>query len=186
MPDDEPTNRHRRTPAAHPRHALEPGPVARRIAARDDRLLRLGGRTGCSFPKKQNWNQKQDGIAFERERWAAPPSPREENAAPFTDDTLRLMFVCFHPQLSAEVQVALALRTLCGFSLAEIAAAFLTTEAAIAKRLVRAELCHEALRLALLLAAHPATRQPPVTARPRTNPPPTGRAFLISTTTPSG
>jgi RNA polymerase sigma-70 factor (ECF subfamily) len=159
--------------------------------------------------REQNWRTKEDGIAQEHERWIAAPGRREENADTFTDDTLRMMFVCFHPQLSAEAQTALALRTLCGLSAAEIAAAFLTTEAAIAKRLVRArqrirelaipfvvpapnelpgrldgvlatlyllfnegykassgerlvreELCHEAIRLALQLAAHPATRQP--------------------------
>src|SRR5262249_30705096 len=102
-----------------------------------------------------------------------------------------------------------ALKTLCGFGIAEIASAFLTGEAAIAKRLTRAkqkirearivfeipagvelsrrldgvlqtlyllfnegykatcgeqfvrhELCHEAIRLADMLAAHPAGDQP--------------------------
>ncbi len=125
------------------------------------------------------------------------------------DDRLRLMFVCCHPLIPAEAQVALALKTLCGFSPAEIANAFLTTEAAIAKRLtrakqrihearipfeipageelaqrldgvlqslyllfnegykassgdnlVRADVCQEAIRLASLLAAHPAGHQP--------------------------
>jgi RNA polymerase sigma factor (sigma-70 family) len=56
-----------------------------------------------------------------------------------TDDTLRMMFVCCHPQIPAEDQVALALKTLCGFAPAEIGKAFLTSEAAIAKRLVRAK-----------------------------------------------
>lgn len=55
------------------------------------------------------------------------------------DDRLRMMFVCCHPLISQEDQVALALKTLCGFSPAEIAKAFLTTEAAIAKRLTRAK-----------------------------------------------
>ena len=55
------------------------------------------------------------------------------------DDRLRMMFVCCHPQIPAEAQVALALKTLCGFSPAEIAKAYLTTEAAIAKRLMRAK-----------------------------------------------
>jgi RNA polymerase sigma-70 factor (ECF subfamily) len=54
------------------------------------------------------------------------------------DDRLRLMFVCCHPAIPAEAQVALALKTLGGFSVAEIARAFLTTEPAIAKRLTRA------------------------------------------------
>src|SRR5580700_7830515 len=55
------------------------------------------------------------------------------------DDHLRMMFVCCHPSIPPEAQVALALKTLCGFSVGEIARAFLTTEAAIAKRLTRAK-----------------------------------------------
>ncbi len=54
------------------------------------------------------------------------------------DDRLRLMFACCHPLLPQEAQTALALKVLCGFSPHEIASAFLTTEAAIAKRLTRA------------------------------------------------
>ncbi|MDB6025478.1 MAG: sigma factor, subfamily protein [Verrucomicrobiales bacterium] len=54
------------------------------------------------------------------------------------DDRLRLMFACCHPSIPQEAQTALALKTLCGFSPAEIAKAFLTSEAAIAKRLTRA------------------------------------------------
>jgi RNA polymerase sigma-70 factor (ECF subfamily) len=49
------------------------------------------------------------------------------------------MFACCHPGLSPEDQTALALKILCAFSPAEIANAFLTTEAAIAKRLTRAK-----------------------------------------------
>jgi RNA polymerase sigma-70 factor (ECF subfamily) len=49
------------------------------------------------------------------------------------------MFACCHPDIPQESQTALALKTLCGFSPAEIAKAFLTTEAAIAKRLTRAK-----------------------------------------------
>ncbi len=56
-----------------------------------------------------------------------------------TDDRLRMMFVCCHPVLPQEAHVALALKSLCGFSAGEIARAFLTSEAAIAKRLTRAK-----------------------------------------------
>ena len=56
-----------------------------------------------------------------------------------SDDRLRMMFVCCHPLLPQEAHVALALKTLCGFSAGEIARAFLTSEAAIAKRLTRAK-----------------------------------------------
>ncbi|MFO1511668.1 MAG: sigma-70 family RNA polymerase sigma factor [Verrucomicrobiota bacterium] len=75
----------------------------------------------------EQWPGEADGgssLAFENE---------------IKDDRLRLMFVCCHPLISREDQVALALKTLCGFSPVEIAKAFLTTEAAIAKRLTRAK-----------------------------------------------
>lgn len=54
------------------------------------------------------------------------------------DDQLRLMFSCCHPELSTEVQVTLILKTLCGFSVGEIASALLASEDSIEKRLFRA------------------------------------------------
>jgi RNA polymerase sigma factor (sigma-70 family) len=54
------------------------------------------------------------------------------------DDLLRLIFTCCHPTLSPTTRVALALRTLCGLSPAQIAAVLLATEAATTKRLTRA------------------------------------------------
>ena len=55
------------------------------------------------------------------------------------DDRLRLIFTCCHPSLRPEHRVALTLRLLGGLSVAEIARAFVVTEAAMAKRLVRAK-----------------------------------------------
>jgi len=55
------------------------------------------------------------------------------------DDQLRMIFTCCHPELPAESQIALALKNLCGFSISEIAKAFLTNEATITKRLSRAK-----------------------------------------------
>lgn len=55
------------------------------------------------------------------------------------DDVLRLMLVACHPVLSREARVALTLRLVAGLSTAEIARAFLTTEATMAQRLVRAK-----------------------------------------------
>ncbi len=54
------------------------------------------------------------------------------------DDRLRMLFVCCHPLLPPEAQVALALKTLGGLGITEISRAFLTTDVAIAKRLTRA------------------------------------------------
>lgn len=55
------------------------------------------------------------------------------------DDMLRLIFTCCHPAFAAEVQVALTLRTVCGLTTAQVARAFLTSEDAMAQRLVRAK-----------------------------------------------
>jgi RNA polymerase sigma factor (sigma-70 family) len=123
------------------------------------------------------------------------------------DDQLRMIFTACHPALSKDSQVALTLKTLCGFSIPEIAHAFFTTEDTINKRLVRArqkireaqlpfevpsatemegrldavletiylvfnegysassgneviryELCEEAIRLAEMIAVHPAIK----------------------------
>ncbi|MFC7337643.1 RNA polymerase sigma factor [Haloferula chungangensis] len=54
------------------------------------------------------------------------------------DPQLSMIFVCCHPLIPPESQAALALKTLCGFSPAEIANAFLVSEDAVTKRLTRA------------------------------------------------
>jgi RNA polymerase sigma-70 factor (ECF subfamily) len=55
------------------------------------------------------------------------------------DDRLRLIFTCCHPALSREAQVALTLRAVAGLTTIEIARAFITNEATIAQRIVRAK-----------------------------------------------
>ena len=55
------------------------------------------------------------------------------------DDRLRLIFTCCHPALSTEAQVALTLRTLCGFTTEQIADAFLVPLPTMSQRLVRAK-----------------------------------------------
>jgi RNA polymerase sigma-70 factor (ECF subfamily) len=55
------------------------------------------------------------------------------------DDQLRLMFLCCHPSLAADAQVALTLRLLGGLDTPEIARAFLVPEPTLAQRIVRAK-----------------------------------------------
>lgn len=64
-------------------------------------------------------------------------SPAEQE---LRDDQLRMMFACTDPSVPVEGQVAVILKFLCGFGVSEIAQAFLTSEAAIGKRLNRARL----------------------------------------------
>ena len=65
--------------------------------------------------------------------------PEPEEAGPVPDDRLRLIFTCCHPALSAEAQLALTLRLICGLQTPEIARAFLVPEPTVAQRLVRAK-----------------------------------------------
>ncbi|HEY1420193.1 MAG TPA: RNA polymerase sigma factor [Candidatus Dormibacteraeota bacterium] len=74
----------------------------------------------------------QEKVAL-LERSTLPPEPAE------ADDRLKLIFTCCHPALAQEAQVALTLRAVAGFTTAEIAAAFLVSEATMAQRIVRAK-----------------------------------------------
>src|ERR1700726_3347726 len=72
--------------------------------------------------------------------WTLAPMVEElftDNA--IKDDQLRMMFSCCNPRLPEEAQVALILNILCGFSVSEIAGAFVSTHAAIEKRIIRAK-----------------------------------------------
>ncbi|WP_421761593.1 RNA polymerase sigma factor [Devosia sp.] len=60
-------------------------------------------------------------------------------AEPIADDQLRLIFVCCHPAIAPDAQIALTLREACGLTTEEIAAAFLAKPSAIAQRIVRAK-----------------------------------------------
>lgn len=55
------------------------------------------------------------------------------------DDQLRLIFICCHPALAPEAQVALTLREMCGLTTEEVARAFLIAPATVAQRIVRAK-----------------------------------------------
>lgn len=172
-------------------------------------ILRASRNLALDVVRRQKlFRDKETQIALLTEHSSPAPEaifPEEEIA----DDRLRLMFVCCHPLIPAEAQAALALKTLCGFGVTEISRAFLTSAAAVAKRLTRAkqrirearipfdipageelkhrlegvlqtlyllfnegykasvgerlvreEICQEAIRLTGLLASHPVGNQP--------------------------
>ncbi len=72
--------------------------------------------------------------------WTLAPTVQELFAGQaIKDDLLRMMFSCCHPRLPEEAQVALVLNILCGFSVSEVASAFVSTHAAMDKRISRAK-----------------------------------------------
>src|SRR5215207_7045589 len=64
---------------------------------------------------------------------------QEEAVSTIADERLRLVFTCCHPALAPEARVALTLRLLGGLTTAEVARAFLVSEAAMAQRVSRAK-----------------------------------------------
>lgn len=71
-------------------------------------------------------------------RYRAKLAQMEQPMPGEPDERVRLLFTCCHPALSRPAQIALTLRTICGFTTAQIAHAFLAKESAVAQRLVRA------------------------------------------------
>jgi RNA polymerase sigma-70 factor (ECF subfamily) len=75
-------------------------------------------------------------VAAELTRGAGDGGPGD---AAIADDELRMVFMCCHPLLPPDSRVALSLKTVGGFSVTEIARAFLCSDATVAQRLVRAK-----------------------------------------------
>jgi RNA polymerase sigma-70 factor (ECF subfamily) len=74
--------------------------------------------------------EQVDAVIDETAQW---------DAEGIEDDRLRLIFTCCHPALSADAQIALTLREVCGLTTEEIAQAFLTAAPTLAQRIVRAK-----------------------------------------------
>jgi RNA polymerase sigma factor (sigma-70 family) len=156
--------------------------------------------------------EKQIKPAIKGEEWEQAPD-FDFTPQTITDSQLAMIFVVCNPSIGKDAQICLALQLLCGFSVAEVAAAFLTKTETIKKRLLRAktilrndhfqikqleeaairsrldtvlrtlyllfnegyystssnhlirkDLCSEAMRLTLLLTAHPLTNTGPSNA----------------------
>lgn len=184
-------------------------------------LMQVARNRALDHLRREATLARKAGVLAADPAMAPPPSPtfpaapgggHDAAATPWTDDTLVMILMCCHPALGREAQVALTLKTVGGFSVDEIARAFLLRPATVAQRLVRAkrllrersvafelparglgrriasaletiylmfnegyavtagddlvrsDLCGEALRLASILAEHPATSRPEVHA----------------------
>lgn len=67
-----------------------------------------------------------------------PVDPAAELPA-VPDERLRLIFICCHPALAQDAQLALILRLVCGVSTGDIARAFLVSEPTMAAKMTRAK-----------------------------------------------
>ncbi|GAO41883.1 RNA polymerase sigma factor [Flavihumibacter petaseus] len=103
-----------------------------------------------TFLKRQQVYQQKVVPALQHDE--APQTEIDLSADGIRDSQLRMIFAVCHPSLPMESQVALALRILCGFSISEIAMAFMTNTETISKRLYRAR---EKLRVMQVLPEVP-------------------------------
>ena len=85
---------------------------------------------------EQARRRREDTVA----RWQLPEKQTEAVERPDdSDDTLILLFMCCHPALSPSSQIALTLRAVGGLTTAEVARAFLVSEATMTRRITRAK-----------------------------------------------
>jgi RNA polymerase sigma factor (sigma-70 family) len=104
-------------------------------------LFRVAKNKALNALNREKYKRQYSSEAahFMQSEWTAEPALNHFfSEQEIQDDQLRMIFTCCHPSISSDSQIALALKTLCGFSIPEIAKAFLTTEENINKRLVRA------------------------------------------------
>jgi RNA polymerase sigma-70 factor (ECF subfamily) len=99
--------------------------VAHNAAIDAVRRERIGGQRSAEFVAALN---ESADIG------AGDPDVEEQ----LRDDELRLVFMCCHPAIARDTRVALSLKIAGGFSVREIARAFLAADEALAQRLVRA------------------------------------------------
>lgn len=95
------------------------------------------------FRRTRMQAQKYAEVGRDLEDHGLPDPAIEEAEAAMDDDVgdelLSLIFTACHPVLTAEARAALTLRLIGGLTTDEIARAFLTSEATIAQRIVRAK-----------------------------------------------
>jgi len=94
-------------------------------------LIHAASRRFVDEIRQEQARRRREELAVQRE---VPAEEVEEH-----DDTLRLLFLCCHPALTAASAIALTLRAVGGLTTAEIATAYLVPEATMAQRISRAK-----------------------------------------------
>ncbi|WP_432938689.1 RNA polymerase sigma factor [Kribbella sp. CA-253562] len=94
-------------------------------------LIQTAHRRVIDEIRQEQARRRREELAAQRE----VPADEVEDA----DDTLRLLFMCCHPDLTAASAIALTLRAVGGLTTAEIAQAYLVPEATMAQRISRAK-----------------------------------------------
>jgi RNA polymerase sigma factor (sigma-70 family) len=95
-------------------------------------LIRVAANKMADLYRRDEARRRREDIAAS---WSLVP----HEPVPAHDDTLTLMLLCCHPELSPGTAIPLTLRAVGGLTTREIAAAFLVPEATMAQRISRAK-----------------------------------------------
>jgi RNA polymerase sigma-70 factor (ECF subfamily) len=98
-------------------------------------LTTVARRIALNTIRRQRTLEAKLPLLLEPEDAGVPESDTDT----IPDDRLRLIFICCHPALAPEAQIALTLRLVCGVATPDIAQVFLVAETAMAARLTRAK-----------------------------------------------
>ncbi|WP_216853504.1 RNA polymerase sigma factor [Phytoactinopolyspora halotolerans] len=103
-------------------------------------LVTVAGRRLTDELRRDAARRRREATAAAMEPSANLSAPAaDDEQAPAADDTLELLFLCCHPALTPESQVALTLRAVGGLTTAQIARAFLVPDATMTRRISRAK-----------------------------------------------
>jgi RNA polymerase sigma factor (sigma-70 family) len=100
-------------------------------------LIQVASRRMTDYLRSELARRRRETEAASETGLASPPAATEEETG--QDDTLTLLFMCCHSALTSSSAIALTLRAVGGLTTAEIARAFLVTEATMAQRISRAK-----------------------------------------------
>ncbi|HEY5783484.1 MAG TPA: sigma-70 family RNA polymerase sigma factor [Microlunatus sp.] len=93
---------------------------------------------GVRTERARTDRERHDLLRTPPDQIPSPDTASVENVT-VVDDSVALLLLCCHPQLSRPSQVALTLRAVGGLTTAQIARAFLVPEATLAQRISRAK-----------------------------------------------
>jgi RNA polymerase sigma-70 factor (ECF subfamily) len=102
-------------------------------------LFRTARNAAMDVVRHESMVERKQPTVKAQMDWDPGPLDDELLGDGLRDDELRMIFMCCHPEIPRDSSVALSLKTAGGFSVREIARAFLTEEPTIAQRLVRAK-----------------------------------------------
>jgi RNA polymerase sigma-70 factor (ECF subfamily) len=118
--------------------ALESWPIAGQPDNPSAWLFRVAHNRLAGELRKETGRRRILDRSLLDDRGAAGRGPEAHFAGEVADDLLRMLFVCCDDAIPVESQLVLALKTLCGFNVREIALRLFTSEANVYKRLGRA------------------------------------------------